>query len=161
MPKNATMYERWLEKVDLKGKDDCWLWTASIDSDGYGRFQYPTGPPEHGQVHIRAHRWTYHFFVGALQDGMVIMHECDTPACVNPRHLRQDTAIANNDDKVEKGRGAQLWGTPLRRSRQTHCHRGHPFDEANTRMIGNHRRCKACERINARNWYWRQKGVVK
>ena len=160
MPKNATMYERWIEKVDLAGKDECWLWTASTDDDGYGRFQYPT---DHGQSHIRAHRWTYRFFIGPLQDDMVIMHECDTPACVNPRHLRQDTARANNDDKIAKGRGARLWGTPLNRSRQTHCRRGHPFDEANTRYIGpkRYRRCKACETINARNYYHRTKGVVK
>lgn len=78
---------------------------------------------------------------------MVIMHTCDNPPCVNPRHLRQNTPQANNDDKVAKGRHAQLWGTPLRRSQQTHCRRGHPFDETNTRIMkSGHRRCKACER---------------
>ena len=159
MPKNASLYERWVEKVDLAGKHECWEWTASKDVDGYGRFQYPTST---GQVHIRAHRWTYSFFVGPLKEGLVVMHECDNPGCVNPSHLRQDTALTNNDDKIAKGRGARLWGTPLNRSLQTQCRRGHPFDESNTRIMPTgHRRCKACERINARNWYWKKKGVMK
>ena len=159
MPKHANVYQRWLEKVDIRGKDDCWPWTASKDKDGYGRFQYPT---DKGQVHIRAHRWTYDWFVGPLVDGMVIMHSCDQPGCVNPRHLSQATALENNDDKVQKDRHAKIWGTPLARLRQTHCHRGHPFDETNTRVMPKgHRRCKACERINARQWYWRQKEVAR
>jgi len=38
-------------------------------------------------------------------------------------------------------------------ARKTHCAQGHPYDEANTAMLGGHRRCRQCERE------WHRKGV--
>src|SRR5262249_42996891 len=40
----------------------------------------------------------------ALIPGMHICHECDTPSCVNPRHLRQDTPQANFGDAIKRNR---------------------------------------------------------
>lgn len=157
MPKNASLDERWREKVQLAGLDDCWEWTASRDQDGYGRFQYP-GPD--GQIHIRAHRWTYLRFVGPIPDAMEVCHSCDNPPCVNPAHLWLGTNIDNDADKRRKGRAPKVWGGPLNRVRQTHCHRGHEFTGANTRIVaGRYRRCKECEPINARIQYRRSHGL--
>lgn len=156
MPKNATILERWLEKVALGDLDDCWPWMASRDPDGYGRFQYPTPS---GQVHTRAHRWIVEHLRGPIPAGHVVMHTCDSPPCVNPAHLTIGTPLDNNADKVAKGRHAVPWGTPLARSRQTHCKRGHPLEGDNLAVVDGNRRCKACGALLSRRSYRRKRGL--
>lgn len=156
MPKQLPIPGRWAEKVraDASG---CWLWTASTDRDGYGKFQYPG--PDGRQIHQRAHRYAYELFVGPIPDGLVVMHSCDTPSCVNPNHLDIGTPLENNDDKVAKGRHAQLWGTPLKRTRQTHCLNGHPLSGRNlwVNPKTGWRRCRQCAADRARESYHRRK----
>jgi len=41
---------------------------------------------------------------GPIPPGMIIMHICDTPACVNPAHLRLGTQAENVKDRDQKGR---------------------------------------------------------
>lgn len=155
MPKNATLAQRWWEKVRLRD-DSCWEWIASRDKDGYGKFQHP-GPD--GQIHIRAHRWGYEHFIGAVPDDRQVCHSCDRPWCVNPAHLWLGTNTENDADKRQKGRAPEVWGEPLNRRRQTHCKNGHEFTSDNTRLVtSGHRRCRQCERDRARADYWRKKG---
>lgn len=151
MPKNTPIPGRWVEKI---ASENCWIWTAATDRDGYGKFQYP-GPD--GQVHERAHRWAYEHFVGPIPDGHVVMHRCDTPSCVNPNHLDVGTPIENNDDKIAKGRQTKRWGNALNRARQTHCKRGHPLSGRNLWINPKtgHRRCKQCTADRARERYHR------
>lgn len=157
MPKNMSIEDRWWQKVAEAGPDECWLWTASTDKNGYGRFQEPT--PD-GQRHIRAHRWAYLHFVGPIPDGLVVMHRCDNPPCVNPAHLTIGTLIDNNADKVAKGRHARLWGTPLRRSRQTHCIHGHPLSGENLYVTPDgYRSCKRCVADRTRRAYRAARGL--
>lgn len=52
----------------------------------------------------RAHRVSYEIFIGPIPDGMVVMHTCDTPSCVNPHHLTVGSDLENIHDKVKKGR---------------------------------------------------------
>lgn len=151
MPKNAAMWERFWEKVAIGDDEDCWEWTASRDRDGYGRFQEP-GP--NGQRSIRAHRWYYEAAVGPIRAGYVVMHSCDNPPCVNPRHLRLGTPLENNDDKVAKGRHARVWGSAIARSTQTHCKNGHPLSGANLVVnVNGFRVCRACRNERARLRY--------
>lgn len=153
MPESTPIPGRWLEKIAVD-PSGCWLWTASTDRDGYGKFQYP-GPD--GQVHIRAHRWAYEHFVGPVPTGCVVMHQCDTPSCVNPAHLDYGTPIENNEDKLAKGRGAPRWGNALNRARQTHCKNGHLLDGRNLWINPKtgHRRCRQCSADRARERYHR------
>lgn len=41
---------------------------------------------------------------GGLDDGCVVMHSCDNPACVNPDHLLVGSHLDNMSDRRSKGR---------------------------------------------------------
>lgn len=69
--------------------------------DGYGKFA--TGGSR-AQKHLRAHRFSYETYIGPIPDGLLIMHKCDTPACVNPDHLAVGTTQDNVNDRMAKSR---------------------------------------------------------
>lgn len=84
--------------VKVNKTDTCWLWTAAKFDNGYGAFK------ETPTKQVRAHRWSYEHFVGPIPDGLILMHTCDVPACVNPDHLQPGTQAENQQDMVRKGR---------------------------------------------------------
>lgn len=93
-----TPAERFWAKVDKSG--DCWLWLAGCFTDGYGAFGFE-------RKLWRAHRWIYTQTFGAIPEGKVVMHSCDTPKCVNPSHLSLGTPQENARDMCSKGRN--IW----------------------------------------------------
>jgi len=92
--------------------ETCWLWAGSISRpDGYGMYHM-------GSAGYRvAHRIAYKLAVGPIPDGMIIMHLCDNPPCVNPDHLRLGTKLDNNRDSMAKGRRRTA---PPRGENETH-----------------------------------------
>ncbi len=54
-----------------------------------------------------AHRASYQVYKGDIPDGLVIMHSCDNPSCVNPDHLTAGTQKQNIHDMMKKGRHAK------------------------------------------------------
>jgi hypothetical protein len=88
--------DRFWEKVDRSG--ECWLWTAGRRGDGYGAFQAESNRQ------VGAHRFSYELHHGEIPVGMVVMHSCDTPLCVNPDHLSVGTSADNAADSARKAR---------------------------------------------------------
>ena len=123
-----TAEERFWAKVDRSGR--CWLWTGAL-TNGYGNFY-------NGTCAMGAHRFAYELLVGPIPPGLHLDHLCRVPACVNPAHLEPVTCGEN----IRRGAAGVL---------KTHCPAGHPYDEANTRIVkGGHRQCRTCDRDRSR-----------
>jgi hypothetical protein len=96
--------DRFEEKFEPVTESGCWLWTARTDKQGYGHFTVS------GAKKL-AHRFSYELYVEHIPDGLCVCHKCDTPGCVNPKHLFLGTRADNNLDKKQKGRSVNLRGS--------------------------------------------------
>ena len=94
--------ERFWTKVNIKGPDDCWLWTACI-TKGYGRIG-DRGDGDGKQVMKAAHRMAWELTHGPITNGLWALHKCDVTICCNPKHLYLGTHQDNMDDKVSRDR---------------------------------------------------------
>lgn len=90
-----------------KAESGCWLWVGAHNQAGYGLATWE------GKKNQTAHRLSYRIHKGEIPEGLLVLHKCDTPPCVNPEHLFLGTKQDNADDKVAKGR--QRAGEPLKR----------------------------------------------
>lgn len=106
--------ERFWDKVNKT--ESCWLWTASVDHNGYGRIR-------DGHKMRGAHRVSWEIKNGPIPEKLEIDHLCKCCCCVNPDHLEAVTKLEN------VRRSDAGYNTPLaRRNRQkTHCPRGHSY----------------------------------
>lgn len=91
----ADLRDRFLQKVTKAER--CWIWSACKANNGYGKTVL------HGKP-LSAHVASYRLFKGDVPKGMVVMHKCDNPSCVNPEHLVLGTPKDNVDDMLQKGR---------------------------------------------------------
>jgi len=85
----------WLHVKKSKG---CWIWTGA-KRDGYGRIG---GGP--GKNALQAHRVSWELEYGPIPEGKCVLHRCDNPPCVRPRHLFLGTKFENAVDRDRKGR---------------------------------------------------------
>ena len=77
----------------------CWIWPGPKNSEGYGLLKTKK------VGYVRAHRAIYEAVYGSIPKGRLVMHKCDNPPCINPRHLFEGTVADNNHDMTRKGRG--------------------------------------------------------
>ena len=89
------------EKLDYysipEPNSGCWLWIGGATTVGYGKIF------ANGFVRL-SHRVSYEEYKGAIPEGMLVLHKCDTPACINPEHLFLGTNKENMQDASRKGR---------------------------------------------------------
>lgn len=99
-PIRLTPADRFWAKVDRRGPDECWPWTAAVNEHGYGVFN-PDG--RHSGPTTKAHRFSL-ALTGIAPGALVVRHSCDNPPCVNPAHLSVGTKADNSADMVARGR---------------------------------------------------------
>lgn len=102
-PQPKSLAERFWAKVDKRGPDECWLWTAAVNEHGYGVMRpegQRTGPT------VKAHRVSL-MLAGVDIEGRFVLHACDNPPCVNPAHLSPGDHHGNVADMMSRQRQAR------------------------------------------------------
>jgi hypothetical protein len=85
------------------------LWTASKNAFGYGKFGQ-------GSKWMLAHRYSWQATNGDIPEGKYVLHTCDNPSCVNPKHLYLGTYKENARDREDRKRGNHSKGVNHGRS---------------------------------------------
>lgn len=81
----------------------CWLWAGTKRTDGYGDLKVQVS--RYRQKALSAHRLSVEISENRELSSLEhVCHKCDTPPCVNPKHLFIGTIRDNIKDMCEKGR---------------------------------------------------------
>ena len=98
-----TEFGRFWSKAEVGDSDDCWLWQASRNGAGYGKF-YSSSQDRIIGAHVMAYQLTF----GRARKGLDVCHSCDCKTCVNPSHLFAGTRSDNMQDMLRKRRSSRL-----------------------------------------------------
>lgn len=101
-PAPRPVKERLLEGIE-KTEAGCWNWLRA-------KFHYGHGHIKVGGKARKAHRVSYETFVGPIPIGMMVLHKCDNPSCINPDHLHLGTHADNMAEMSDRGRAAKGCG---------------------------------------------------
>ncbi len=130
-----------MEKVVVNSATGCLEYTGYISARKYPVLRF-------GDGFQRGNRLVYKLAVGNIPEGLCVLHKCDNPKCLNPKHLFLGTHKDNNWDAINKGRDA---GTSTQCRKKTHCLRGHAFSGRNLRIDKNGSRvCRKCRALQAK-----------
>jgi hypothetical protein len=98
----------WSKVIRGPRPEHCWIWVGAIADDGYGRFHLEGGS-------VRPHRYSLALDLKLAHAQLPeLMHECDVPLCVNPRHLGMGDRQSNMVDRQRKLRSANGSGLRFR-----------------------------------------------
>jgi hypothetical protein len=91
---------RFTAKVEFPADNDgCWLWQGAKHGQGRGYGKIRLG----GKV-VSAHKAGYLLFVGPVEEGKVLGHQCNNESCCNPSHLKAESQSENMTYCVMSGR---------------------------------------------------------
>lgn len=139
--KAAPLLERFMRHVAVQS-DGCWLWTGTVNANGYGTISTRRERPCRTS---RAHRIAYELLVGSIPDGLELDHKCRVRRCVNPEHLEAVTR------KVNVGRGLK--------GPRVFCPQGHAYTPDNVLLKKDGRVCRTCNRERCRERYQRSRAA--
>jgi hypothetical protein len=117
--------ERITRNISLNERTGCWEWQRFLNHGGYGRLVIGSRIDK-TRTTILAHRYAWITYVGAIPDGLYVLHKCDNRRCLNPDHLFLGSKLDNARDRDAKGRNRPLIGTDQKAAKLT--------DEAVIRM---------------------------
>lgn len=87
----------------------CIEWPYSRNIKNGNRLDY--GQVRVGEKMRKAHRVAWEREFGSIPDGMLVLHKCDNPPCVNPSHLYLGSHSDNALDRERRGRGRDSRGS--------------------------------------------------
>ena len=100
--------QRILMRISINKKSGCWNWkgAGSRNEDKLKRYGHLTIglTKDKTRKTVSAHRFSYITFIGPVPIGLWVLHKCENPKCVNPKHLFLGTRQDNVDDREAKGR---------------------------------------------------------
>lgn len=156
-----SVLDRCMDKISPEPNTGCWLWTGSVLGD-FAFIYVDKRPRSVGTI----------LFGAVVPAGKVVRSRCRVKLCVNPAHLevvdvrfRRGTCFrghALTEETTYLNTGGRRTCSACRVYRRTlknrgnanraktTCPDGHPYDEANTRVTGGKRKCRACAREHAR-----------
>lgn len=92
--------EKFWSRIERRGPEECWPWTAGHNGLGYGIFYVGSKDTRRG---VLAHRISLTLEKGERPSAFCL-HSCDNPGCCNPGHLRWGTQRDNVADAQARKR---------------------------------------------------------
>lgn len=102
--------KNWLKfQLETADRDKCWIWPFA-KTNGYGHLTI-------NKKNMKASHYVLELDGRPRpSQGLIALHSCDTPACVNPSHLRWGSMSENSQDMVKRGRSRNHLTGPIRRT---------------------------------------------
>lgn len=97
--KFKNVVEAYLSRVIKSSDDKCWDWNSNKNIHDFGYAVIPFK-----KERLKAHRFSYEYYIGPIPKGKFVCHKCDNPRCTNPKHLFLGTNLENIQDCIDKGR---------------------------------------------------------